>query len=119
MPPDTPTDARALAAELLKSASEQMRKQVDLERVRELVRISADNARSESPSVQLSQAQLKNLVDAVEQDLGQAADKARHDEDRITRLETQMRILSQAVIALTETAAGIAPAVGLLKESAD
>jgi biopolymer transport protein ExbB/TolQ len=115
MPPDTPADARTLAAQLLKSASEQMRKQADLERVRELVRISADNARTDSPSVQLSQAQLKNLVDAVEQDLGVAADKARLDEERLTRLETQTRILARTVIAIIETTEGIAPAVGLMK----
>jgi hypothetical protein len=115
MSTDNPDDARALAGTLLKDASEQIQRHADLDRVRELVRVSAESARANSPSVQLSQAQLRNLVAAVEHDLGHASDNAKLDEERLTKLETQTRILSEAVIAISETAEGVAPAVRLLK----
>jgi hypothetical protein len=60
-------------------------------------------------------AELGFLADALEQDLGAACDKASLDEQRLAKVETQTRVLSEAVVAITEVAATVGPAVLAVK----
>lgn len=55
---------------------------------------------SEQEDDQLSNAQLGTLIDAVEQDLGTVSDNARLNEERLAKVETQTRVLAEAVIAV-------------------
>ena len=64
----------------------------------------------------LSNAQLAPVIRAVAQDLQNGADKAAADEERLTEVETQTRVLSEAVMAMTETADSPAPAVKVVKD---
>jgi hypothetical protein len=112
--PDDAGDVKALAAELVRDASNRLRKHAEDERTRELVRASAEYARSGRLPAQLSQTQLRTLTDAVEQDLRQPRDTG-NVEERLARLETAMRVLAQAVITMTETARVAVPAVPALK----
>jgi len=52
----------------------------------------------------LSSVEFGLRVDALEQDLGTVSDKATLDENRLANVETQTRVLSEAVVAITETA---------------
>ncbi len=79
-------------------------------RAAELVMKAADQA---DPG--LSKAELGILVDALEQDLGTVSEKTTLDENRLAKLETQTRVLSEAVVAITETAYSLAPAVQAVK----
>jgi hypothetical protein len=77
-------------------------------RASELVRKA--NARGE-----LSGAQYALIANAVEQDLLGAADNAKVAEERLVKLETQTRVLSDAVVAITKGAETLAPAVQAVK----
>jgi hypothetical protein len=57
----------------------------------------------------------RTVVDALTKDL-HAADQATEDEARLVKIETQTRVLAEAVIAITETAATVAPAVQAVKD---
>jgi hypothetical protein len=64
----------------------------------------------------LSSAELAPLVHAVAEDMAAGADKATEDGERLAKVETQTRALAEAVIAITETAAALAPAVKAVKD---
>ena len=91
MPDETPADLRTRASELVRKVSEHENRQ-------------------------LSTAEIGVLVDAVEQDLGTVADQAALDEERLARVETQTRVLAEAVLAITETAVSLAPAVQAVRD---
>ncbi len=91
MPDETPADLRTRASELVRKVSEHEDRQ-------------------------LSTAEIGVLVDAVEQDLGTVADQAALDEERLARVETQTRVLAEAVLAITETAVSLAPAVQAVRD---
>jgi hypothetical protein len=57
------------------------------------------------------------IVDAMAADLGSADDRAIIAEDRLVRLEAQTRVLTDAVVAMTEAAAAVAPAAKALKKT--
>jgi len=44
------------------------------------------------------------------------ADVLRTDEERLTKIETQTRVLSEAVVAITDTPPSVAPAVQAVKD---
>jgi hypothetical protein len=64
----------------------------------------------------LSSAELAPLVQAVAEDIEAGADKATVDGERLARVETQTRALAEAVLAITETAEALAPAVKAVKD---
>ena len=64
---------------------------------------------------QVTSAEIVSIVDALEHDIVAAADSARIDEARISKIETQTQALAEAVIAMAETAATLAPAVRAVK----
>ena len=56
------------------------------------------------------------LVDAMAADLRTVADQAVIAEQRIVKLETQTRVLTDAVVAMADAAATVAPEVKALKD---
>ena len=70
---------------------------------------------SDEEFIRLSKAQVVTLVDAIKQDLETLAHKENGDEDRIAKLETQMQVLAEAVIAITKTEETLAPAISAVK----
>ena len=90
MSDEIPDETRARAAELVTKAADR-----------------TDNG--------LSKAEFGLLVDALEQDLGKVSAKAILDENRLAKVETQTRVLSEAVVAITETADTLGPAVLAVK----
>jgi hypothetical protein len=77
----------------------------------ELVRVASDEE-----FIELSKAQAEILVDAVERDMITLADKVNDDEDRLAKLETQTRVLSEAVIAITRIDERLAPAIRAVQD---
>ena len=57
------------------------------------------------------------LAEALTHDLGVAADQSTTDRERLDKLETQTRVLADAVIAIADTgpSAAVAPAVDAVK----
>ncbi len=55
----------------------------------------------------------QTLTDAVADDLGVAADAA---DERIAKLETQTRVLAEAVLAITDPSESVAAAVKTVKD---
>ena len=70
---------------------------------------------SDDEFIRLSKAQVGTLVDAIKQDLDTLAHKEIHDEDRLTKLETQTQLLAEAVIAITKTEETLASAISAVK----
>jgi hypothetical protein len=66
--------------------------------------------------VQVSKIEMGDLVDAVEQDLRTMSDDARLAEARLVKVETQTRVLSEAVVAISETSETLGPAVRAVKD---
>jgi hypothetical protein len=66
--------------------------------------------------VQVSTIKFGDLVDAVEQDLRTMSDDASLAEARLAKVETQACVLSEAVVAITETSQTLAPAVRAVKD---
>jgi hypothetical protein len=64
----------------------------------------------------LSNADMAPIIRAYAQDLGDASDKSAHDEARLAKVEAQTRVLAEAVVAITETADSLAPAVKAVKD---
>jgi hypothetical protein len=64
----------------------------------------------------LTNAQLAPIIQAVAEDLEDGAGKAVVDEERLAKVETQTRVLAAAVIAMTEIADSVAPAVKAVKD---
>jgi hypothetical protein len=58
---------------------------------------------------------LDALVTAVAQDLAVAADTAATDEARLAKVEAQTQALAEAVIAISEVSAGVAPTIEAVK----
>ena len=56
------------------------------------------------------------LVEALTEDLRAASDRATVDEERLVKIETQTRVLAEAVIAITDTAEAVRPAVQAVKD---
>ena len=80
---------------------------------------AADNATAKAKAIvagmedrPASPAARDGLVIAFANDLGTAS----ASEERLTKIETQTRVLAEAVIAITETPAGLAPAVQAVKD---
>jgi hypothetical protein len=65
---------------------------------------------------QVSKIKFGDLVNAVEQDLRTMADAASLAEARLAKVEMQIRVLSEAVVAITETSQTLAPAVRAVKD---
>ena len=65
----------------------------------------------------ISPAARDNLTNALTYDLGVAADQATGDRERLDKLETQTRVLADAVIAIADTgpSVAVAPAVQAVK----
>jgi hypothetical protein len=70
-------------------------------------------ARSEGS---LAKDQVTPFVETVLQNLETVANKAIVDEDRLLHIEKQTRGLAEAVIAITETADTLAPAVKAVRD---
>jgi len=70
---------------------------------------------SEDEFIRLSKAQVGTLVDAIKQDLKTLAHKGMSDNDRLARVEAQVRVLAQAVTAILETPEALAAAVRAVK----
>lgn len=63
----------------------------------------------------LSNADADALISAVAEDMGTQSEKETLAEERLTKLETQTRVLSDAVIAITDPAEAVAPAIQAVK----
>ena len=79
-------------------------------RAADLVTKAAEEVEGDFPK-----AEFGFLADALEQDLGAASDKATRDEQRLVKVETQTRVLSEAVVAITEVTDTLGPAVLAVK----
>ena len=64
----------------------------------------------------VSNADTALLVSAVAEDLGAQAQKATLDEERLTKVETQTRVLADAVVAMTDTVIAVGIAVQAVKD---
>ena len=73
--------------------------------------VRADGGRPVSPETR------DTLTHALTRDLNVASDRARVTEDRFAKIETQTRVLADAVIAIADTApsVAVAPAVQAVK----
>ena len=58
----------------------------------------------------------ETLTDAIRQDLDTKADSARVNEARIVKIETQTRVLAEALIAISDPTQNFAIAVQAVKE---
>jgi hypothetical protein len=58
----------------------------------------------------------QTLVDALARDLLAASNLADAEEERLVKIETQTRVLAEAVIAITATSDAVAPAVQAVKD---
>ena len=56
------------------------------------------------------------LIRAVTEDLGALAERATVDDARLTKLETQTRVLADAVVAMTDTASAVDMVVQAVKD---
>ena len=65
---------------------------------------------------ELTKAQLEPVIRAVARDLEEGAGKVMTDEVRLAKVETQTRVLAEAVIAISETAESLAPALKAVKD---
>jgi hypothetical protein len=65
----------------------------------------------------VSPADRATIVDAMAVDLGTADDHGVITEDRLVKLEAQSQVLTDAVIAITEAAAAVAPAAKALTKT--
>ena len=63
-----------------------------------------------------STEQTKTLVAAIAEDLNIAAHQAISNEDRLAKVEIQTRVLSKAIVAITDTSETVAPAVQAVKD---
>jgi hypothetical protein len=83
----------------------------------ESARVRAEELVADSDHVggDVSSGVRRILVNALTKDLS-AADKATGDEARLVKLETQTHVLAEAVIAITDTPATLAPAVQAVKD---
>jgi hypothetical protein len=66
--------------------------------------------------IQLSKIEVGVLVDAVQQDLGAESDDATCDKVRLAKVEAQTRVLSEAVVAITETSEALGTAIRAVKD---
>ena len=64
----------------------------------------------------LSHAQLAPIIKAVAEDIEVRVTKSVEDEARLAKVEAQTHVLAEAVVAMTETAASLAPAVKAVKD---
>ena len=64
----------------------------------------------------ISNADTAMLVSAVAEDLSTQAEKATLDEERLAKLETQTRVLADAVVAMTDTVIAVGIAVQAVKD---
>ena len=87
MSDDIPFDAKARALDLVRNVIDQT-------------------------GVQVSKIKFGDLVNAVEQDLRTMSDDAGLAEARLAKVETQTRVLSEAVVAITETSETLARRFG-------
>jgi len=78
---------------------------------------ASDLARTLSADMHLevSEASLDAVAQAFEQDVVARSHKAKDDEERLTRVELQTQVLSEAVIAITKIEKTLAPAVRAVK----
>ena len=79
---------------------------------------SSELARAISADMQLevAEADIAAIADAFKQDLMTGCHKAKDDEERLLRVETQTQVLAEAVIAVTRIEETLAPAVRAVKD---
>ena len=110
-----PGDLKAIAEGLVRKIADQLRRQGNDDRTREWIRLSAELARS-AKFLELSEVQLKTIIDAVEHDLRHAASTpGDYDDTRMETSETRTRVVAAAVIAIAETALAFAPEIQALR----
>ena len=64
----------------------------------------------------LSSAQLAPIIRAVAEDIEDRVTKSAQDEARLAKVEAQTHVLAEAVVAMTETAASLGPAVKAVRD---
>jgi hypothetical protein len=80
-------------------------------------RAKAEELVAASPLSRLVSAEKREtVVAAVTEDLRATPDQAAIDEERLVKIETQTRVLAEAVIAITDTSDALAPAVQAVKD---
>ena len=110
-----PGDLKCLAEGLVTKIAEQLRSQSHEERTREWIRLSAELTRS-ARFLELSEVQLKTIIDAVEDDLRQSTlAPGEFDRTRMETSDSRTRVVAAAVIAIAETALVFAPEIETLR----
>jgi hypothetical protein len=66
--------------------------------------------------LQQSKEELETVVGSLEQELRVVSADAEAAGERITKIEAQTRVLAEAVIAITDTAIAVAPAIQAVKD---
>lgn len=69
----------------------------------------------DNPEILSTQTSRDELTAAIQIDLASAQNTAMRDDERIVKLETQTQALTDAVIAISEAAAPVNPAIAALK----
>jgi hypothetical protein len=72
-----------------------------------------DNISHDAP---ISPADVGNLVNALTDDFRAESQRATDDEERLAKIETQTRVLAEAVIAITAVDVAVAPAIQAVKD---
>ena len=81
--------------------------------------VTAASAIGSTPTEQgdrVSISARQTVVDALTRDLNAASEHAGTEEERLVKIETQTRVLAEAVIAITAAADGVGPAVQAVKD---
>ncbi len=67
-------------------------------------------------NVPLQPEEAQTLVDAITTDLAAASEETESNRDRLHKLETQTRVLSDAIVAITDGSVSLAPAIRAVKD---